>query len=147
VFGHYLSDPVSGTLFAGTSAGHHDLTHNESEPQEEVHQVTLQIIQEYAYLLEKMDAVQEGDETLLDNSVVLGCSEVSLGKTHSLDDLPIVLGGSACGRLKTGIHYRSYTAENVSKVMLSLVRAMDIVATSFGEEEAEVTDGLSAIEV
>lgn len=147
VFGHYLSDPVSGTLFTGTSAGHHDLTHNEAEPQEEVHQITVQIMQEYAYLLEKMDSVQEGDETLLDNSVVLGCSEVSLGKTHSLDDMPIVYGGTACGRLQQGVHYRSYTAENVSKVMLSLIRAMDITAASFGEAEAEVSDGLAAMEV
>ena len=40
----------------------------------------------------------------------------------------------------------SYTQENASEVMLSLVRAMDIPAASVGEGEAEATDGLSEIE-
>jgi hypothetical protein len=147
VIGHYLNDQVADTLFPGASAGHHDLTHNESGDQPEVHSITTQIIEEYAYLLEKMQAVQEGEETLLDNACILGCSEVSLGQTHSLEDLPILLGGSACGKLKTDIHYRSYTSENASKVCLSLIRAFDIVQASFGVDEAYVTDGLSSIEV
>ncbi len=146
VFGHYFSDPVSDVLYADATAGHHDLTHNELDPQPEVHEITVGIVSELAWLLERMDAVQEGDGTLLDNSAVLATSEVSLGHIHAIDDLPIVLAGSACGRLQTGVHYRSYTSENVSKVMLTLVRAMDISAASFGAAEGEVSDGVSMVE-
>lgn len=147
VFGHYFSDPVSDLLYSQSSAGHHDLTHNELDPQEEVHEITIEIITELAYLLEKMESVMEGDETLLDNSVVLATSEVSLAQTHAIDDLPIVVAGTGCGTLKTGIHYRSYTSENASKVLLTVVRAMDINAASYGDAEGEATDGLSEIEV
>jgi len=58
----------------------------------------------------------------------------------------VVLAGGACGRLRTDYHYRSYTAENVSKVMLSVVRAMDIDAATYGEGDGEVDDSLTDIE-
>jgi len=147
VFGHYLSDPVSDVLFEGTSAGHHDLTHNEGGEQPEVNQITIQCVEEYAYLVDALRAIPEGDGTLLDNCAVLGTSEVSAGQLHSIDEMPILIAGSACGFLKSGFHYRSYTQENASHVMMSLMRAMDITVGEFGDGAGLVTDGLSAIEV
>jgi hypothetical protein len=147
VFGHYICDPVSNNLFPGASAGHHNLTHDEGGDQPEVNAITLQIVAELAYLLERFDSVVEADGTLLDNCCILGCSEVSLGQTHSLDDMPIVLGGGLCGTLRTGLHYRSYTGDSASSLMLSILRGMDILATSFGSEDAYTEAGLSGIEV
>lgn len=146
VFGHWFSDPVSDILYDGASAGHHALTHNEGGDQPEVNDITVQIMEELAYLVQKLDSIPEAEGTLLDNCVVLATSEVSDGRTHSVEDLPIVLAGGGCGRLRTGYHYRSYTAENASKVMLSVVRAMDIDAATYGEGDGEVEDGLPEIE-
>jgi hypothetical protein len=146
VIGHYMNDPVSNTLFEGTDAGHHDLTHNETDDQPQVHAITVQIIEELAYLLEAMDTIDEGDGTLLDNSCILATTDVSLGQTHSLDDMPIVVAGSACGRLRTDLHVRSISRESTSHAMLSLVRAMDINAASFGGDEGLATDGYPEIE-
>lgn len=146
VFGHWFSDPVSDVLYDGASSGHHSLTHNEGGEQPEVNDITVQIMEELAYLLERLDAVPEGDGTLLDNCVVLATSEVSEGRTHSVEDLPIVLAGGGCGALRTGYHYRSYTAENASKVMLTVVRAMDIDAATYGEGDGEASEGLSELE-
>jgi hypothetical protein len=146
VVSHYLTDPVSNVLFPGASAGHHNLTHDEPGDQPEVHAITSLCVEEYAYLLGAMDAVPEADGTLLDNCAVLGTTDVSKGQTHSGEDMPILIGGSACGALRTGLHYRSYTSENVSKVLLTLIRSMDITASDFGQDEGYVTDGLADIE-
>jgi hypothetical protein len=146
VFGHWFSDPVSDLLYDGATAGHHSLTHNEGGDQPEVNDITTQIMEEFAYLVAKLDSIPEGDGSLLDNCVVLATSEVSEGRTHSVEDMPVVLAGGACGRLRTDYHYRSYTAENVSKVMLSVVRAMDIDAATYGEGDGEVDDSLTDIE-
>ncbi len=147
VFGHYLVDPVSNPLFPGASAGHHNLTHDEGGDQPEVNAITIQIVQELAYLLERFDSIPEADGTLLDNCCILGCTEVSLGQTHSLDDMALLLGGGLCGTLQTGLHHRSYTQESSSKLMLSILRAMDILAPSFGTDDAYTESGLSEIEV
>ncbi len=146
VFGFTFGYPVKNTLFPDTADGHHTLTHNEGGSQPQVHQITTSIIEEYSYLLQALDAVPEGEGTLLDNCCVIATSDVSEGKTHSLDDMPLVVAGGACGALKTGVHYRSYTGENVNKATLSILRGMGVTIEGLGEGESYVTDGLSAIE-
>lgn len=59
-------------------------------------------VQQFAYLLDQLKARPEGGGTMLDHSVVLLCSEVSDGNTHSHDDMPFVLAGKAGGALRTG---------------------------------------------
>jgi hypothetical protein len=147
VFSHWFSDPLNNKLFPDATMGHHSLTHDEPGEQPEVNMVTQFIMGEFAYMVEQLAAIPEGDETLLDHMVLLGTSEHGRGQTHSFDDMPIVLAGNASGALRQGIHHRSFTGENASHVLLSLVRAMDISAPSFGVGDGEVSDGLSAIEV
>jgi hypothetical protein len=146
VFSDFLSGSVNNLLFPGAPAGHHQLTHDEPGDQPNVHAIVKQIIAEFAYLLERLDAVPEGDGTLLDHTVVMGTSDCSFGRTHALDEYPILLAGSAGGRLKTGQHYRSVSGENASRVLLSLVRALDVPLPEIGLEEGRATDGLGAIE-
>lgn len=146
VFGFTFGYPVKNTLFPGASDGHHTLTHNEAVPQPEVHAITTSIIEEYSYLLQVLDSIPEGEGTLLDNCCVVGTSDVSEGRTHSLDDMPLVIAGGACGALKTGVHYRSYSQENINKASLSILRAMGMTIEGLGVDESYVTDGLSAIE-
>lgn len=146
VFGHYFSDPVSDVLYDGATAGHHQLTHDEPDPQDEVNAITTFVVEEYAALVQAFAAIPEGDGTLLDNCAILGTSEVSLGRTHSVDEMPVLIAGTACGALVPGIHYRSYSQENATKVLLTLIRAMDVPLAEFGEDAARVTDGLSGIE-
>ena len=147
VVSNQLTHPVDNYLWPGTDSGHHQLTHDEPDPQPQVHEVVLQVMEEYRYFVESLRSIQEGDGTLLDNMVVLATSGISLGRTHALDEFPILLAGSACGALKTNLHYRSASRENAATVALSLVRSMGILAPSFGEGEVGATDGLGAIEV
>ncbi len=146
VVSHYINDAVADTLFPGMTAGHHDLTHNETGEQPQVDAITRLIVEDLAYFVQALDLLDEGDGTVLDNSVILAGSEVSLGQTHSLDDMPLLFAGGCCGRLRTGVHYRGGVQENASTFMLTLLRAMDVVAPSYGTGEGEVTDGLSGVE-
>jgi hypothetical protein len=142
----YLGYPVSNTMFEGITDGHHSLTHNEPSPQPQVQDITHQVITEFAYLLDALDAIPEGDGTLLDHCCMLGTTDVSEGRIHSLDEMPIVLAGGACGALNMGIHHRSYGQENAAKLMLSIVRAMGVTQEGLGAGDTWTTDGLSAIE-
>jgi len=146
VWSDFLTHPVHNFVFPGTDAGQHQLTHDELDPQPMVHDTVLQSMEEFRYMVEALNAVPEGEETLLDHCSILATSDVSLGRTHALDEFPIVTAGKGGGALKTGIHYRSETRESASHVMLSLIRSMGIVAPSFGGEEARVTEGLGALE-
>lgn len=146
VFSHFLTEPINDLLFDGATAGHHSLTHDEPGGQPQVDAITTACMEDLADFLQVLRGVPEGDGTLLDSCAVLATTEVSLGRTHSLDDMPIILAGSACGALVQDHHYRSPSLENASKVLLTLVRAMDLVVGEFGVDEARVTEGLSEIE-
>lgn len=146
VFTFQFSPPLSSALYPAADDGHHSLTHNEADDQPQVHEITVYIMQEFAYLLEALDRIPEGDGTLLDNCLVLAASEVSEGRTHSLDEVPLVVAGGGCGKLKMGQHIRSYSADNAGKLMLSLLRAMEMNVASWGAADTLETEGISELE-
>lgn len=147
VFSQWFSSPVGNPLYPGATAGHHQLTHDEPGEQPQVQSILLYIMSEFAYLVKALAAVPEGDSTLLDHCAILGTSDCSYGKSHLLEEYPILIAGTCNGALKTGLHYRSPSAENASKVLLSLARAMGMTLDSFGEGDARATTSLTAIEV
>jgi hypothetical protein len=146
VVSNFFTYPGSDNIFPGSTTGHHQLTHDEPGDQPEVNDITKQIMAEYAYMVAQFQSIPEGSGTLLDRCVLLGTTEVSLGKTHNLEEMPILLAGSAGGRIKQGYHYRSESGENSSKVMLSILHALDVPAASFGIDEGLVNTGLRGIE-
>ena len=147
VFSNTFSFPVSNVLYEGLPAGHHRLTHDEMGDQPLVNEIVKLIMGELNYFLKALRNVEEGDSSLLDNCAVLCTSDVSFGRLHQLDDFPIIIAGSAGGALKKGVHYRSVSGENASKVCFSLARAMGLSISEFGLDAGLVSEGLSAIEI
>ena len=138
---------VSNVRFPGVSTGHHELSHKvDPVSQDQLTLITQQIVTEYAYFIERLASVPEGDSRLIDNVAILGTSGCSYGAEHEITEYPILIGGSACGAIRTGEHIR-VPGELSSKVSLTLMRAMGVNAASFGEREAEVSLGLSELEV
>ena len=146
VIGNYFTYPVNNVLFPSATAGHHQLTHNEPGDQPEVNEIVKFIMGELAYFIGALRGVSEGDGTLLDHSLILCTSDVSFPRTHSIEEYPILLAGTASGAIRKGIHYRSPSSENTSKVILSILRAMGLRRTEFGTEGGHVTESLGAIE-
>jgi len=56
----------------------------------------------YAKLVGLIDSIKEGDNTMLDNSMVMWLPELADGNAHNNNNLPIVIAGSAGGYLKQG---------------------------------------------
>ena len=137
----------------GATEGSHVMTHDDRgleeklEPQfERVHKSVVFMMERYAYLLNALDNVQEGDGTLLDHTVFIASSEVNDGTRHNYNDMPLLVAGGANGKLKTGQHIASQNAENTSKVMLTCMKAAGIDVDRFGTGEGLATDTLGALE-
>jgi hypothetical protein len=80
-------------------------------------------VSQFAYLLDQLKQRPEGQGTMLDYSIVVLCSEVSDGNTHSHDDMPFVVAGKAGGALRTGRLF-SYGYRRHSDILATLARAM-----------------------
>jgi hypothetical protein len=158
VMTYLLTPPVSDVVFPideldlvvddGTRLlkGHHDLTHNEpDDDMPRVRAIFLYIMDRLAEFVRILDSIPEGDATLLDNSLVLATTDSSNPRLHSLEDFPIVLFGGAGGRVKMGSHVHS-PDDNSSKVLMTIARAMGLNRASIGMEDAETTEGVTALE-
>ena len=144
VFFHMYTQPVSNTLFPAAPAGHHQLTHDEPGDQPQVLAILRLIMEDLAYFLEALRRVPEGAGTLLDHTLVLCTTDCSLGRTHALDEYPIVLAGGRSVGLRRGVHLRA-RGENASKVSFSILQMMGVRATEFGVGPGRVTDGIGGL--
>jgi hypothetical protein len=146
VFSLWYSTPVNNVLYPGANAGHHQLTHDEPGDQPMVNTIVKGIMGDLNTFLQKLDAIPEGDGTLLEHCGILASSDVSYGRTHSIDRYPIVVCGSMGGRLRTGVHIVSEIQDNVAKVPFTMANAMGANLASFGDGPGLVTSTLGDLE-
>ncbi|MBU62070.1 MAG: hypothetical protein CMI26_06170, partial [Opitutae bacterium] len=85
---------------------HHQMSHNQKKFIEDLIKVDHFHMEQFAYLLEKMDGIEEANgKTLLDNTLFTYGSGLGDGATHQYSALPIVTAGSGGGKFKTGRHF------------------------------------------
>ena len=118
---------------------HLDLTHNgKAVDKEAMYLKTNQFhAAQFAYLVQRMKAIKEGDTTLLDNSILMFASSLFDGDAHGASQLPIVLAGKGGGSLKTGriLDYLAAGDDNrkVCSLHLSLMDRMGVKLDHFGD--------------
>lgn len=93
----------------GVTGSHHSISHHGNKPGNIAmyHKVNAYMVENYAYLLERLDSMKEGNSTVLDNSMILCGSSMSDGQNHSTKSLPLLIAGSAGGRVKTNRHIKA----------------------------------------
>ena len=86
------------------SMGHHEISHHNFEKHklDALAKINVDQSQLFAYFLAKLDAMREADSTLLDHSLILYGSNLSVPTSHSQHDLPIIVAGGAAGRIAGG---------------------------------------------
>jgi hypothetical protein len=84
---------------------HHNMSHNQAKCINDLLKVDLFHMEQFAYLVEKMDSMKEANGTsLLDNTIFTYGSGLGDGATHQYSSLPIIVAGSGGGKLITGKH-------------------------------------------
>jgi hypothetical protein len=110
---------------------HHLLSHSDSADWLKVNQF---FVKQLAYIARKLDAVQEGERTLLDNTMLLYCSSM-LNGNHEANQLPVVLVGGGGGRIRGGrvLDYKEKPNRQMCRLFLSMMDKMDVRPGSFGD--------------
>jgi hypothetical protein len=110
---------------------HHLLSHNDTPDWLKVNQFFLQ---QLAYIAGKLEAIQEGPRTALDNSILLFCSSMLTG-SHDATQLPIAVLGGGGGRIKGGrvLDYKEKPERQVCRLYLSLMEKMEVRLPKFGD--------------
>lgn len=134
-----LSQMNFGFLEGVQGSLHLDLTHNGRDPElEEMYLRTNQFhYQQLAYLMDKMRSIEEGDSTLLDNSILMFCSNLFDGDRHQADEMPIVLAGGGGGTIAGGqiidVSERDLEQRRACSLYLSIMDRMGLKVPAFGD--------------
>jgi hypothetical protein len=136
VFNLTVSEPGSQIFVPGDPLGYHQSTHEEPiDPilgyQPRVAQYNVYSMELFAAFLKELDAIPEGDGTILDHSLVYAFTDVSFAKIHALDGIPLLVAGGASGRMKTGYHIAG-DGSAVSRVGLTVQKAMGLSVDGWG---------------
>ena len=132
------SRSVSGVRFNWVpqlyDEGHHGLSHyddSDESAKADLLEINKWYSEQFAYLLGLMDGIQEGDNTLLDNTVVVWVNELGQGNNHTRRDIPFILAGGCQGYFNTGQHI-DFGGEPHGKLLVSLTHAMGKPVNTFG---------------
>lgn len=101
----YIGSTPNGVTYPelGFSEVHHSVTHhNGGEKVGKVAAITAFNIAQFAYMVKKMAGLREGDDTLLDNCIMMWGSGLEDGNKHTRENLPFIIAGQGGGSLKTG---------------------------------------------
>ena len=81
-----------------------------------------------------MKNIQEGERTLLDNSMLMLCSSMMSGH-HNANELPVIMLGNAGGQIKTGqtLNYLDNENRQMCRLYLSMMNKMNVKIDSFGD--------------
>ncbi len=117
---------------------HHLLSHSDGSDWLKVNQF---FAQQLAYIAGKLDAVQEGERTLLDNSMIMYCSSMMTGN-HDNKQLPVVMVGRGGGKIETGriIDYTGKPNRKMCSLYLSLMEKAGVKVDRFGDSKEKLTE-------
>jgi hypothetical protein len=110
---------------------HHLLSHSDTADWLKVNQF---FVDQLAYIAGKLDAIQEGLRTALDNSMLLFCSSMLTGG-HDATQLPVVLLGRGGGKIQTGrvLDYHDKPNRQMCRLYLSMMDKMNVQMKQFGD--------------
>jgi hypothetical protein len=122
----------------GHDKGHHDYSHDGdtlADSQNKLAAINNWYAGRFFDLISRMDKIQEGDKTMLDQSLVLWVNELSKGNIHSHGPMCYVLAGGAGGALQTG-RYLHVDGGMHNNLLVSCMNMMGVQGNTFGDPSA-----------
>jgi hypothetical protein len=113
----------------------HNLSHhsNDRGNMDRFAQLNTYHMTKFAYFVDRLKKVPDGDGTLLDHALVLYGSSLSDGNQHNFSPLPIVLAGGAAGTLKGGRHLQFPKDTHMSNLLLAMLEKVGVHKDTFGD--------------
>jgi hypothetical protein len=128
---------------AGVTDPHHPLTHHGGDPEKiaKVAKINRFHVSLFADFVQRMQAIPEGDGTLLDHSLYLYGSGMGDPNVHDHQNLPMLVAGGAAGKMRGGRHIRFEQPTALANLHLTLLDKVGVRIDSFADSTGTI-DGL-----
>ncbi len=126
----------------GVREGHHTLSHhdNDETKKQKIARINRFHVTQFAYFLEKLKSIREGDGSLLDNCMIVYGAGISDGNAHNHNNLPIILAGRGGGAIQTGRHLRLEKETPLNNLYLSMLDRMGAPAQKVGDSTGKLVE-------
>ena len=126
----------------GVTEAFHPLSHHGDDPAKKERLTRVQAFhtQVFTKFLDKLDNMQEGNGTVLDNSIILFGSNMSNSDKHNQDPLPSAIFGLGGGNIRGGQHLAYAQDTPHANLLLTLLNRAGVQAESFGDATGELTE-------
>ena len=119
---------------------HHGASHDDTS--ESYERVTQYYVGQLAYLASRLDAMPEGEGTVLDNTCLMFINSLFSGSRHDASKVPLVIAGGLGGTLETGrvLDYSKNGDDNrkLCSLYLSIMDRMGVSLDEFGDADARL---------
>ena len=139
MFGNSVSN-INFAWLDGVADAHHSLSHhqNEEDKLRQYEIIAKWHMEQYAYMLDRMKSLREGEQSLLENSMVMFGSDLRDGNAHDPHNLPIVLAGQGGGQISTGRHLVHARNTPLANLYLSMLDVMGTPVEQFADSTEKV---------
>ena len=139
---YMIGREISGRSYPemGVHGGHHGYSHHQNDPEklEKLTIVNKYHVTQFAYFLDKLKQLPDGDGSLLDHSILLYGSGISDGNIHFHMDLPALVVGGGSGTLQGGRHIRYKNDTPLANLHVSLLDKLGVPTDSFGDSTGKL---------
>ncbi len=124
----------------GAPDAHHALSHHGGDAEKIGRLVKVDVFHSLllAYYLEKLASTPDGDQSLLDRSMILYGSGMSDGNRHDHHNLPILVAGAGSGQIRGGRHFRYPPDTPVANLYLTLLDKLGVRVERFGDSTGRI---------
>jgi uncharacterized protein DUF1552 len=119
----------------GVPDAHHPVSHHRNDPALIVKKAKIDTyhIQLLAYFLQKLQATQDGDGTLLEQSMILYGGGMGDGNLHRHSNLPCLMAGGLGGQFETGRHLAYPLDTPMSNLLVSILNKAGVPTEKIGD--------------
>jgi hypothetical protein len=133
----YRTFPMLGLTEAFHPASHHQ---NNATRLENLTKIQTYHVSLFAYMIDKLRSIKDGDGTLLDHTLMLYGSGMSNSNVHNHSPLPILLAGGAAGNLKGGRHVKYPEETPMANLLLSILHKAGVEQQSIGDSTGPLVE-------
>jgi hypothetical protein len=109
------------------------------EKRDMYNRVTAWHTQQVAYLISRLNEIQEADGTLLDHSTIVYGSSLGDGHEHEEKNLPLLLAGRGGGAIRPGRLVSGRRDLSMSDLHLTLLRATGVPLKRFADSDSPLS--------
>jgi hypothetical protein len=126
--------------FLGVTGAHHEISHHQGN-RDNLDRLTVidtWEVEQFAQLVDRLAAVDEGGQSMLDSTLVFFSSEIEDGDSHAHRNMPILLAGNVGGAFTPGRHLVFDDEPAVGDLFVTILNAFGVPDTTFGDGSASL---------